>query len=301
MISQNISTVDESLNHENYKWTSYDGFNLYVQSWIPDVKCKALILIIHDIGEHSSRYSEWAVKFVKAGFGVLSYDLRGNGFSKGKRDKNPSYKKHQKDLSAILNEIKEQYGDLPLILYGQGLGANIIINNIINEPQKFDGIIITSPWFELTEIQNYFLHSFGNYIMQILPNIKLNPGLNPEALSRDLRIIHDYKTDNLVSSKMTLRCFVQSCNAGEKASKSIYRINIPLLVLHGTADAFTSVKASKKFVMNSSNKTQLILYEDAFHELHHDLCSEQVFSDIHDWLQKNITQPSIQSDDHSAN
>jgi alpha-beta hydrolase superfamily lysophospholipase len=54
--------------------------------------------------------------------------------------------------------------------------------------------------------------------------------------------------------------------------------------MHGTADNITSHRASEQFVMNTSDRTRLKLWEGAYHELHHELQREEVFAYIIDWL-----------------
>jgi alpha-beta hydrolase superfamily lysophospholipase len=57
--------------------------------------------------------------------------------------------------------------------------------------------------------------------------------------------------------------------------------------MHGTGDQITSHKASEEFVMNTSSRTHLKLWEDAFHELHHEPIREEVFDYIIKWLKEH--------------
>jgi acylglycerol lipase len=302
MIDPDIFNDVSDVKHEEYIWYSYDKKELYVQSWLPEKKLNAIILLAHDYGEHSGRYRIWSAEFVKKGYGVIAFDYRGHGKSEGKKGHASSYFKFQKDLVTIITNVQQLYGDKPLYFYGQGFGANIILNYIINQPQQFAGVIVASPWFEMTEIPNYILYSLGNSVKNILPNLMIKTGINPEALSRDIRIIHDYKKDPLNHNKISLRLFYQTCEAGKRAMKSIYKINIPMLVLHGTGDTYTSCRASNDFVRNSGQKTKFIQYNEGLHQLHNDICNELVLSDILEWLektlQKNKFKPDVSASDN---
>ena len=73
------------MNKKSYFIKSKDGSNLMYYSWLPNKKIKVAIGIIHGLGEHSSRYDDFAEYFCKKGYGVYSIDLRGHGKSEGKK------------------------------------------------------------------------------------------------------------------------------------------------------------------------------------------------------------------------
>ena len=67
---------------------------------------------------------------------------------------------------------------------------------------------------------------------------------------------------------------------------SIYKINVPLLVMHGSNDNVASCKASKDFVRNASERTTFIEWNGGYHELHNDIDHEKVFASLLTWLNK---------------
>jgi alpha-beta hydrolase superfamily lysophospholipase len=76
---------------------------------------------------------------------------------------------------------------------------------------------------------------------------------------------------------------------GLKASRSIYKINVPLLVMHGSADPITSCKQTRSFVMNAGNLTTYKEWPDSYHELHNDTMADDVFRFLVDWLNKQVS------------
>jgi alpha-beta hydrolase superfamily lysophospholipase len=75
---------------------------------------------------------------------------------------------------------------------------------------------------------------------------------------------------------------------GMKASQSIYKINVPLLVMHGSGDQITSVKQTRNFVRNAGNRTIYKEWPGYYHELHNDTGAGEVFSFLLDWLERQI-------------
>jgi alpha-beta hydrolase superfamily lysophospholipase len=71
---------------------------------------------------------------------------------------------------------------------------------------------------------------------------------------------------------------------GQKASRSIYKINIPMLVMHGSADPITSFRQTRDFVLNAGCLTRFKAWPGRLHELHNDTGEEEVFAYLLDWL-----------------
>ena len=70
-------------------FTASDGENLALYSWQPEdstkqmvrdgVKTRAVVLIVHGLGEHAGRYDKVAHRLQDWGFEVRAYDQRGHG------------------------------------------------------------------------------------------------------------------------------------------------------------------------------------------------------------------------------
>jgi acylglycerol lipase len=276
------------IEHSEMYWKSHDGLNLYAQLWLPCSEPKALINLIHGFGEHSSRYDSWAKNLAREGFIVRSFDLRGHGRSDGKRGYASNYSMLINDLTNFIDKGKELFPALPVFIYGHNLGGNLILNYAIQTKVNFAGIIVTSPWLELKFKPSPFKLIIGNILKPILPGAIFKTGLKAEVVSRDLRIVHSYRNDNLVHDQISLRLYFQICENGIKALRSIYKINVPLLVMHGNSDDLTSCNASREFVRNASDKTTYVEWEGCFHELHNDIEKEKVFKTLTSWIIRYI-------------
>ncbi|MCB0101512.1 MAG: alpha/beta hydrolase, partial [Anaerolineales bacterium] len=52
------------MKHEELKWKSRDGLELFAQVWEPQVVSpRAVVCLVHGVGEHSSRYAHVAEAF----------------------------------------------------------------------------------------------------------------------------------------------------------------------------------------------------------------------------------------------
>lgn len=284
MLRRESFQTEKAFNHTESYWTTEDGYELYEQAWIPEASPRAVINLIHGLGEHSSRYHPWASRLAGEGYAVRSFDHRGHGKSPGKRGHIQTYGKVISDIGSFLKLGKEKYQDIPSFLYGHSLGGNFVLNYVIQTTEKIDGVIVTSPWLELKETPAPILLKAVSLLSKLLPGFQVWNRIRYEDLSRDLRVVHEYRTDPMVYHKISLRMFTQCYKAGLKASMSIYKINSPMLIMHGSEDNITSCEASGKFVQNASSKTKFVEWEGCYHELHHDMEKDKVFETLREWL-----------------
>jgi len=119
---------------------------------------------------------------------------------------------------------------------------------------------------------------------RIVPSLTIKTPLRPEQLSHDPEVGRKYVNDALVHNKISLRLFFELYESGIFALRNIYKINHPFLLMHGTADTITSPRASKNYVLNTSKRTRLKLWDGQYHELHNEFIKDEVHHYIVDWL-----------------
>lgn len=289
MLKRDVLRKEINVDHSISEWKAYDNVTLFSQTWQPQsANPKGVINLIHGLGEHSGRYDTWARLFVESGYIVRSFDLRGHGRSGGKRGYSSGLYKLLRDLDQFVITGRELYGGIPVINYGHSMGANLVLNHTIQDMTTADALIVTSPWLELGNPPSPFKILSASVLAGLLPGLTVRNGLRAEDLSHDLRIVHLYKNDPLVHNRIGLKLFSQLYESGIRASMSIYKINVPMLVMHGESDQITSCKASRNFVRNASSKTTYREFEGGYHELHNDLDNELVFDTIKSWLENTL-------------
>ena len=116
------------MNYVDVQWQSADGLQLVGRSWEPDSEPRAVVCLVHGLGEHCGRYQHVAAALTEAGFAVLACDQRGHGRSAGKRGVIPSYDALMDDIGLLLEQASQRYPGKPRFLYGHSLGGNEVIN-----------------------------------------------------------------------------------------------------------------------------------------------------------------------------
>ena len=73
--------------------------------------------------------------------------------------------------------------------------------------------------------------------------------------------------------------------ADEQLQRNFFKLTLPLLILHGTADKATKPSGSQFFFETSGSRDKTLkLYEGHYHDLLNDLGKERVMADILEWL-----------------
>lgn len=272
--------------HNKFNISSFDNTSLFAQSWSPKKEAKAILILVHGIGEHSSRYHNWAEQFVNSGFAVFAYDQRGHGLSSGKRGVISFYDDFMKDIDYVLSEASNKFPEIPQFLYGHSMGGGEVLNHLLKNNSNYIGVISTSPWIISQASPPKIIIPFIRFFNYLLPKLCIETKFDSNLLSHDKEISKRYDKDELVHNKISFRLFVSAYDAGYQVLNCKQKINKPLLLLHGTDDQITEPKASELFANNNKENCKFKMWKGGFHELHNETFSIEVFHYICKWMNK---------------
>src|SRR5260370_18654840 len=131
-------------------WEDKDGLKFFMRGWEPVKKPKALVCLIHGLGEHTGRYGHVGEAFTRAGYALVGFDLRGHGKSGGPRGFIPSYAALMADISEFLGLMAKRYPRLPRFLYGHSLGGTLVLNYCLRLKPK---VAVGFPWAHGVELK----------------------------------------------------------------------------------------------------------------------------------------------------
>ena len=271
----------------NWKWKTKDGLEMFSLSWEPKKEPKAVICLVHGLGEHIVRYDHVGKALSDAGYALLGFDLRGHGKSAGPLGHTPSYQTLMDDISDFIDQAKEKFPGKPVFLYGHSLGGNLVLNLPLRQKLEIQGVIATGPWLELAFQPPSVQVLLARIMAKVLPGLTQPNGLDTSALSRIPSVEQAYKSDPLVHNKISAIMFLETYRSGLWALEHASEFPLPLLLMHGTADRICSVEASRKFVEALPGKAEGVFLDGWFHEIHNDEDQELVFSLMIEWLKKN--------------
>ncbi len=268
---------------EGYLDTS-DGIRLYTQAWSPESDVKAVVCLVHGLGEHSGRYAHVAAYLADHGYALAGYDLRGHGKSTGARGYTPSYDALMDDIAAHLENARARYPGKLLFLYGHSLGGNQILNFALRRQPSIAGVIATGPWLHLAFDPPASQVALGKVMNSIYPAFTQASGLETAALSQDEQVVKIYKNDPLVHDRISAHLYMVSYQSGYWALEHASEFGLPLLLMHGGADRLTSAEASREFSQKAGDCCTLKIWEGFYHEIHNEPEQASVLKFMLDWL-----------------
>ncbi|MEA1976570.1 MAG: alpha/beta hydrolase [Chloroflexota bacterium] len=284
------------MRYSDFHFEGMNGISLYSQYWLPEALPRAIIALVHGLGEHSGRYMNIVDPVVSNQYGVYGYDLRGHGNSPGQRGHIDSWMEYRTDLLNFIKMIKVQQSDSPIFLLGHSMGALIALDFILSENEKLAGAIISGASIDPSGVAKPHLVAIVRILSRIYPRFAIDLGLDIDAISRIPSVVTAYKEDPLVHGKVSARWGTESLSTLKSVKMQGENINIPILMIHGEADRLGSVEGAKKFFDQiRSDDKEFISYPGGYHELHHDLDAEKMLSDLLDWINRHVEPKSTPS------
>jgi len=255
------------------------------QYWKPQIT-EAVIVLVHGMGEYMYRYEESVIPYlIKNKFAVLAFDQFGHGKTSGKRGHCPSYEALLESVDFAIEKAEKVFPEKPIFLYGHSLGGNLVINYALRKNHKLEGIIATSPFLRLAFNPPKWKVAFGKLLLKISPSLTMPSELEVDAISRDKTEVTKYINDPLIHDKVSPMFVFPVIEAGEWAIENANKLQIPILILHGTSDRIIDYRGSEAFC-DRTKIASLKLFSDGYHELHHDTCKEEFMKTILNWLNK---------------
>ena len=278
------------MKRTEFKFKTFDGLQLFGQSWQPEDRPRAVVCLVHGMGEHSGRYAHVADALIQAGYILFTFDIRGHGKSSGLRGHTPSYEALMKDISSLLEVANKQFPQLSSFLYGHSLGGNLVLNYILRRQSHLKGVIATDPWLRLAFEPPRFKIILAQITNYIWPSFSQKNGLDTKVLSHDPEVVYAYENDPLVHDHISARMFISIYQAGQWALEHASELPIPLLLMHGGDDKLSSVEASREFADKITKNCTLKIWDGLYHEIHNEPEKEEVFKFLIDWLDKEVSK-----------
>lgn len=251
----------------------------------PGEDARAVVILVHGLGEHIQRYNYWADLFKKEGIGFAGLDLPGHGRSEGSRGYIKSYSQPGEMIDILLTTCSRTFPGVPLFLYGHSLGGGIVLDYLIRKNPKIKGAIVTSPWLRLSFEPPRIKVVMANVTRYIMPWLIQPSGLNVSHISHDQDVVEKYKNDPLVHDKISVSLFHEAMSAAEHSLSYASELKTRTLMMHGSDDLICSPAGSSEFAAKN-NKVELKIWDGGYHELHNEPFKDEVFKYIIGWINK---------------
>jgi acylglycerol lipase len=277
------------MEHIEGTFTNFKDLDIYYQGWLPEGKTRGVILIIHGLHEHSGRYQHVGSFFSDQGYAVYGLDFPGHGKSAGIRSYVDNFDDFTNTLEDFLQMVRNWQPGLPVFLMGHSLGGLISSVFLLDHQDQLEGAVLSGSLVKVPDYVNDFTIQIGRILSKLLPKFRIL-GIDIDGISRDPVVVSAYRNDPLVyTGKMTARISDVINQGIERLALQGTRIELPLLLLHGSEDRLCNPAWSEylRDLVNSQDK-ELHIYQGLYHEIYNEPEAESVFNDILVWLKREI-------------
>jgi acylglycerol lipase len=262
----------------------------YIQGWEPEGTPKALVCLVHGLGEHTGRYEHVGQALNEAGYALFGFDLRGHGKTGGARGHIPSMEEALLDVQRFIGFQRQNFPDTPIFLYGHSLGGVFALAYASQNDEGLNGVITTGAALRSPLLEQKVKVALVNRLGSLLPWLTIPTGLDPATISRDAAVVQKYIEDPLVHGKSSLGLAKTSFTAIDLCFAHAKEFRLPLLIMHGTKDLLTYPSGSEEFAKLASennNDVTLKLWDGLQHEIHNEPEQAEVFKFMIEWLDKH--------------
>jgi len=180
---------------------------------------KAVVCIIHGIGEHAARYERVASLMREEGIAVLSMDLPGHGLSGGKKGHCSPRERILSFVDELIREAGRRYPGVPLFLYGHSMGGNIALDyrrrgELHQVPEAY---IVTSPWILLKNAGAVGPFGPGSWRWEkvLISQVPVSAGIKPDKLGNK-RNYDSQPGKEMLHNVITVSTALDAIRAGER-------------------------------------------------------------------------------------
>jgi len=289
-----------------------DGVSLFVYRWLPDTPPKAVVQIVHGLGEHAGRYARVAQALTGAGYAVYADDHRGHGRTArtpadlGLFAERDGWTKCIDDLWLLNRRIAAEHPGVPIVLFGHSLGSFMVQYFISEHGASLAAAVLSGSngkpppiapiGLMLARLERLRLGPRGHSpLMQALFfgafNKPFAPARTPfDWLSRDDAEVDKYIADPLCGFESGVQLCIDVLQAVRETAKPSRQAripkNLPIYIFNGSRDPVSDNIGQLVDAYRAAGIKEVVhkVYQDGRHESLNETNREEVTRDLIAWL-----------------
>lgn len=281
----------------DYRYLDAEGVTIHYYVWRSGTP-KAIVHLVHGLGEYATRYEEFAQRLVAAGYAVYAGDLRGHGQT-GLQQWGGDHGKLGKlgpggvratiaGIRQLSKIARDEHPHLPQVLLGHSLGS-IFAQMILNQDggrgaADYDAAVLSgTPYRTLRHMNSGALNKRFAHL----------GSTGAEWLSRDPAVAPAFVADPLTFDAQAAKLFgivdgLRLLGTPVKLAK-----DIPLLIQIGSEDALGGPRSVELLAAAYRAKGGLMdvtvdIYEGARHEVYNETNRVEVIAELVTWLDAHV-------------
>ncbi|MES1169717.1 MAG: alpha/beta hydrolase [Leifsonia sp.] len=286
-----------SVARGDYTYVDADGVTIHYFVWRSGTP-KAVVHLVHGLGEYATRYERFAQDLVAAGYAVYAGDLRGHGQTGMQQYAGDTTRLGRLGPGGVRSTIagvrqlsgiaRAEHPHLPLVLLGHSLGS-IFAQMILNADggtgaADYDAAVLSgTPFRTLLHMNSGALNKRFRHL----------GSTGAEWLSRDPVVAPAFVADPLTFDAQAAKLFglidgMRLLGRPTKLAK-----DIPLLIQIGSEDPLGGPKSVELLAAAYRSRGGLTdvtvdIYPGARHEVYNETNRDEVIRDLVTWLDQRV-------------
>jgi alpha-beta hydrolase superfamily lysophospholipase len=232
---------------------------------------RALVGLVHGLGEHSGRYAAFAEELVRARFTAVALDLPGHGETPGGRGDIPSWPQLIDAIVPALftasRGLPGQPMELPHLLLGHSMGGLIALDYALAHPRSLLAVVATGPALKSWPPPRWKL-ALATAARAVAPGAAFASGIDEPGVSSDPEVLSLRAADPLVHDRISPRTYFAITAAQQRVMANASRLQVPALVVQGAADRVIDPHGALEFTGLAPHAlVRLETVKDAYHEV----------------------------------
>jgi acylglycerol lipase len=277
------------MKHLEGNFKSVRNADIYYQAWLPDGDVKAVLFVVHGLGEHSGRYMNHVNRFVPLGYAVYGLDHLGHGKSDGEREVIERFEDYTDTLTTYYQMVKGWQPGKPIFILGHSMGGLITSTYLLDHQADFKGAIISAPAIKVGEGISSMTITMGKVLSRIAPKTGVL-ALDATAISHDPEVVKAYADDPLVfHGKTPARLAAEMLKTMMHVTAETGKIILPFIVIQGGEDKLVDPSGAQMLYDKAGSKDKTLkIYKGLYHEVHNEPEREVMFKDVESWLAAHV-------------
>ena len=277
------------MNHIEGNFKGVRNANIYYQAWLPEGNLKAVLLVVHGLGEHSGRYMNVVNHFVPLGYAVYGLDHIGHGKSEGMREVVERFEDYTDTLTIYSNMVKGWQTGKPVFLLGHSMGGLIATYYLLDHQADFRGAVISAPGIKVRASISQAAITIGKILSVLAPKAGVL-ALDVNGISRDSEVVTAYVNDPLVfHGKTPARLAAEFVKTMSRVTAEVDKITLPFIIVQGGQDKLVDPAGAQMLHDKASSKDKTIkVYDGLYHEVFNEPERARVLKDVETWLAAHV-------------
>jgi acylglycerol lipase len=250
-------------------------------------KPKALVLLLHGAFDYSGAFDEVGPKLAAQGYTALAFDQRGFGATRSRRHWCGTGRMVQDVMDAI-RFLRERFGQLPLFVIGESMGADIAIQTVARgHGEEIAGLVLAAPG----AVAGLFRRFFWSLVLRVWTF--LAPKGEVDVVRIKAREFTPAGAIRLLGDPLVLRSVRPKMASGllELAVSTVVaarKVQVPALTMIGSKEDLLYTTCIASLHANLAGDKTWHLFEGGPHLLFHWRRQDEVLRRATDWMAERL-------------